>query len=95
MRLAQAWIIATKDFAMFRKKRNILYSTFVLPVLLTGLLSGVVAEGPRDGELLFHPFREGPRRRVPLVPQLEHREHPLDVLFSLGRSDPVEPPIDV
>ena len=42
MRLAQAWIIATKDFAMFRKKRNIVYSTFVLPLLLTGLLSGVV-----------------------------------------------------
>ena len=42
MRLSQAWIVATKDFAMFRKKRNIIYSIVVLPVMLTGLLSGVV-----------------------------------------------------
>jgi ABC-2 type transport system permease protein len=42
MRLSQAWIVASKDFAMFRKKRNIVYSIIILPVLLTGLLSGVV-----------------------------------------------------
>jgi ABC-2 type transport system permease protein len=42
MRLSQAWIVASKDFAMFRKKRNIVYSIVILPVLLTGLLSGVV-----------------------------------------------------
>jgi ABC-type Na+ efflux pump permease subunit len=42
MRLSQAWIVASKDFAMFRKKRSIIYSIVVLPVLLTGLLSGVI-----------------------------------------------------
>jgi len=41
MRLSQAWIVTTKDFAMFRKKRNILYSIIVLPLMITGLLSGV------------------------------------------------------
>jgi ABC-2 type transport system permease protein len=41
MRLSQAWIVASKDFAMFRKKRNIIYSLIILPLMLTGLLSGV------------------------------------------------------
>ena len=35
MRLSQAWIVASKDFAMFRKKRTIIYSTTILPVMLT------------------------------------------------------------
>jgi len=42
MRLSQALIVASKDFAMFRKKRNIVYSIVILPLMLTGLLSGVV-----------------------------------------------------
>jgi ABC-2 type transport system permease protein len=41
VRLSQAWIVASKDFAMFRKKRNIIYSIIILPLMLTGLLSGV------------------------------------------------------
>ena len=41
MRLSQAWIVTTKDFAMFRKKRNILYSIIILPLVVTGMLSGV------------------------------------------------------
>jgi ABC-2 type transport system permease protein len=42
MRLSQAWIVATKDFATFRKKKNIVYSTAVVPFLVAVLLPGVV-----------------------------------------------------
>ena len=41
MRLSQARIVASKDFARFTKKRNILYSIVIFPVLIPGLLSGV------------------------------------------------------
>ena len=42
MRLSQAWVVASKDFALFRKKRNIIYTTILVPVLVTGMLSVVV-----------------------------------------------------
>jgi len=35
MRLSQAWTIASKDLSIFRKKRNILYSTILFPVLVS------------------------------------------------------------
>lgn len=41
MRLSQALIVTAKDFALFRKKRNIIYSIIILPVVITGLLSGI------------------------------------------------------
>lgn len=41
MRFSQARIVASKDFAMFTKKRNILYTIVIFPVLITVLLSGV------------------------------------------------------
>ncbi len=42
MRLSQAWIVASKDFATFRKKRNIIITVFMLPVIIAILLPGVV-----------------------------------------------------
>jgi len=42
MRLSQAWIVATKDFAMFRKKRNIIYTTFLIPLMISILLPSVL-----------------------------------------------------
>ena len=42
MRLSQAWIVASKDFALFRKKRNIIYTTVLVPILVTCMLSVVV-----------------------------------------------------
>ena len=35
MRLSQAWIVAAKDFAVFRKKRYILYSIAVVPLIVS------------------------------------------------------------
>ncbi len=42
MRLSQAWIVASKDFATFTKKKNIIYSVFIIPILIAILLPGVV-----------------------------------------------------
>jgi ABC-type Na+ efflux pump permease subunit len=42
MRFSQAWIVAMKDFATFRKKRNIIYSIFIVPFLVSVLLPVVV-----------------------------------------------------
>lgn len=38
MRLSQAWIVATKDFATFRTKKYIIYSIAVVPMLVSFLL---------------------------------------------------------
>lgn len=43
MRLSQAWIITSKDFSTFRKKSNILYSTFGAPMIVAILLPAIIA----------------------------------------------------
>jgi len=43
VRLSKSWIIASKDFAIFRKKRNILYSIVIVPLLVSVLFPAVVA----------------------------------------------------
>ena len=35
MQLWKSWVIATKDFSVFRKKKRILYSLIILPLLLS------------------------------------------------------------
>ncbi|MGI0081450.1 MAG: ABC transporter permease subunit, partial [Nitrososphaerales archaeon] len=42
MRLSKSWVIASKDFAVFRKKKNIIYSSALIPLLVAFLISGVV-----------------------------------------------------
>jgi ABC-2 type transport system permease protein len=34
VRISKSWIIASKDFKVFKKKRNIIYLTFVVPLLV-------------------------------------------------------------
>ena len=41
MRLSQAWIVATKEFATFTKRKYILYSVFIVPLLVSILLPAV------------------------------------------------------
>ncbi len=43
MRLSKSWIIASKDFSVFRKKKNIIYSIFIIPLLVSFLLPAVTA----------------------------------------------------
>jgi ABC-2 type transport system permease protein len=42
MRLSKSWIIASKDFAVFRKKKNVLYTTAVVPLLVAFLIPAVI-----------------------------------------------------
>ena len=49
MRLAKSWIIASKDFAIFRKKRNVIYSILILPFLVSVLFPAVIAFAGRSG----------------------------------------------
>jgi len=50
MRLSKSWIIASKDFAIFRKKRNILYSILIVPFLVSVLFPAVILfAGHRNG----------------------------------------------
>lgn len=42
MRLSKSWIIASKDFKMFLKKKNIVYSAFVIPLLAAIFLPVVI-----------------------------------------------------
>lgn len=51
MRFSQSWIVTSKDFATFRKKRNIIYSTFIIPFVVSFLFPFVIqyAEGKNGG----------------------------------------------
>ena len=42
MRLSQAWIVATKDFATFTKKKNIIYSVLIVPIIVSVLFPVIV-----------------------------------------------------
>ena len=42
MRLSQAWIVVRKDFATFRRKRNIIYSILVIPTIITILFPLII-----------------------------------------------------
>jgi ABC-type Na+ efflux pump permease subunit len=47
MRLSKAWIIASKDFAVFRKKKNIIYSIAVVPFIIAFAFPAVIAYAER------------------------------------------------
>ncbi len=42
MRLSKSWIIASKDFKTYRKKRNIIYSLVVTPLIVAILIPTVI-----------------------------------------------------
>ena len=50
MRLSKSWIIASKDFKIFRKKKNVIYSLVAVPFIISVLLPTVVEyAGNRKG----------------------------------------------
>jgi ABC-type Na+ efflux pump permease subunit len=50
MRLLKSWIIASKDFKVFFKKKNIIYSIFIVPLIVSILFPAVVEfAGHRNG----------------------------------------------
>ncbi len=42
MRLSKSWIIAQKDFKTFRRKKNVLYTLLIVPIIISILLSVVL-----------------------------------------------------
>ncbi len=49
MRLSKAWVVASKDLAIFRRKRSILYSLIVVPILVSILFPSVIVIAGRNG----------------------------------------------
>ncbi|MHB8565615.1 MAG: ABC transporter permease subunit [Nitrososphaerales archaeon] len=63
MRLSKSWIIAAKDFAVFRKKKNIIYSIAGAPLVVGVLIPAVIwYAGQRSGS------RMSPAELVILLP---------------------------
>ncbi len=63
MRLAKSWIIAAKDFKTLRKKKNIIYTLFVVPFLIAVLIPTVIDfAGQKNGN------RTSPAELVVLLP---------------------------
>jgi len=42
MRLSKSWIIASKDFKIFRRKKRIIYSIIALPLIISFLIPTVI-----------------------------------------------------
>lgn len=49
MRLSKSWIVAKKDFRVFLKKKNIIYSTIVLPLIISFLFPIIIEYAQRRG----------------------------------------------
>jgi ABC-2 type transport system permease protein len=63
VRLAKSWIIAAKDFKTLRKKKNIIYTLFVVPFLIAVLIPTVIDfAGQKNGN------RTSPAELVVLLP---------------------------
>jgi ABC-2 type transport system permease protein len=63
VRLAKSWIVASKDFNTYRKKKNIIYALIVIPFLIAVLIPGVIGyTGQRNAT------RTSPAELVILLP---------------------------
>ncbi len=52
MRLSKAWLVASRDFKIFRHQKNILYSIIVFPVIISVLFPAILEfAGQRSGGL--------------------------------------------
>ncbi|MGA2873944.1 MAG: ABC transporter permease subunit [Nitrososphaerales archaeon] len=50
MRLSKSWIIASKDFKVYMKKKNLIYALIVVPLLVSFLFPGVISySGNKNG----------------------------------------------
>jgi ABC-type Na+ efflux pump permease subunit len=49
MRFSKAWVVASKDLAIFRRKRSILYSLVIVPIMVAVLFPTVLLVAGRNG----------------------------------------------
>jgi ABC-2 type transport system permease protein len=50
LRFSQAWVVASKDFATFTKKKNIVYSVFILPLILSVAFPAIIWYTQNNGK---------------------------------------------
>lgn len=58
MRLSKSWIIASKDFKVFMKKKNIIYSIVIVPLIISFLLPAVIDYAGQNSGLKGFPASE-------------------------------------
>lgn len=51
MRFSKAWVVASKDLAIFRRKRSILYSLVIVPIMVSILFPTVIVLVGRNGKM--------------------------------------------
>ncbi len=49
MRLSKAWLVASRDFKIFRRQKNILYPIFVFPIIISVLFPAILEFAGRRG----------------------------------------------
>ena len=59
MRLSKAWVVASKDLAIFRRKRSILYSLVIVPIMVSILFPAVLLIAGRNGGKTMPPAALG------------------------------------
>lgn len=59
MRLSKAWVVASKDLAIFRRKRSILYSLVIVPIMVSILFPAVLLIAGRNGGKTMTPAALG------------------------------------
>lgn len=42
MRLSKAWLVASRDFKIFRRQKNIWYSIVIFPVIISVLFPAIL-----------------------------------------------------
>ena len=59
MRLSKAWVVASKDLAIFRRKRSIIYSLVIVPIMVSILFPAVLLIAGRNGGKTMTPAALG------------------------------------
>ena len=57
MKLWKSWVIASKDFSVFRKKKSIIYSVIIIPLLMSIILPFIISSsGLKSGSITIGEF---------------------------------------
>jgi len=57
MKLWKSWVIASKDFSIFRKKKSVIYSVIIIPLLMSIILPFIISSsGLKSGSITIGEF---------------------------------------
>ena len=80
MRFSKSWIVAAKDFKTYRKKKNIMYTLFVVPFLIAVLIPAVIGYLSEKNSI-----RTSPAELVLLLPAFQFYY----VILAAGLATPI------